>query len=146
MGHSRLRPFICVGLAYFVIAVAVPFLLMKATTEPGHWTSKGIFWSSLGGAAGAVGALGIIIAFNNNGKPSYVMPLVFGGAPVVNALLTIYWERSWASVSSWFLAGLILVAMGAVLVLVFKPKPPQAAHRPVPVQTVVESPPGGSMS
>ena len=36
---------------------------------------------------GAIGALGIILAFNFGGKPVYVMPLVFGGAPVITTLL-----------------------------------------------------------
>ena len=47
----------------------------------------------MGGAAGALGALGIIMAFNFGGKPVYVMPLIFGGAPVVNTFFTITAER-----------------------------------------------------
>ena len=42
----------------------------------------GTAWSLGGGAVGAIGALGVIMAFNLGGKPVYVMPLVFGGAPV----------------------------------------------------------------
>ncbi len=82
MAGSRLRPFICVGVAYFLIAVLVPFLLLRLGAEPADlaFTWSGSLWSLLGGATGALGALGIIMAFNFGGKPIFVMPLVFGGA------------------------------------------------------------------
>ncbi|MFM7293008.1 MAG: hypothetical protein ACKOHK_06135 [Planctomycetia bacterium] len=120
--HSNLRPFMCVGLAYFVIAVLVPLALL-ARGERGRWASKGVLWSLLAGTAGALGALGVILALGFGGKPIYVMPLVFGGAPVVNTLLTAAMNRSFNQLKAPFLAGLILVITGAVTVLVFKPQP-----------------------
>jgi hypothetical protein len=120
--QSNLRPFMCVGLAYFVIAVLVPLALL-ARGERGGWTSKGVLWSLLAGTAGALGALGVILALGFGGKPIYVMPLVFGGAPVVNTLLTAFMNRSFNQLKAPFLAGLILVVTGAVTVLVFKPQP-----------------------
>ena len=88
---ARLRPFVCVGLAYFLIGVIVPAVWLHFRGEKGEWTLTGIVWSLAGGALGAIGALGIILAFTFGGRPIYVMPLVFGGAPVINAFLTIYW-------------------------------------------------------
>ena len=126
--HSNLRPFMCVGLAYFVIAVLVPLALLARGGERGSWTSKGVLWSMLAGTAGALGALGVILALGFGGKPIYVMPLVFGGAPVVNTLLTAFMNRSFNQLKAPFLAGLILVITGAVTVLVFKPQPHQQAH------------------
>ena len=120
--QSNLRPFMCVGLAYFVIAVIVPLVLLSRG-ERGSWTSKGVLWSLLAGTAGALGALGVILALGFGGKPIYVMPLVFGGAPVVNTLLTAFMNRSFSQLKAPFLAGLILVITGAVTVLVFKPQP-----------------------
>ena len=38
MGHSSLRPFLCVGIAYFLVAVLVPAMLLRAEGEPGSWT------------------------------------------------------------------------------------------------------------
>lgn len=122
MQGSRLRPFICVGLAYFAIAVVVPTVWLWLQPEKGGWSFSGVVWSLSGGAAGAIGALGIILAFYFKGQPSLVMPLVFGCAPVVNAFLTIYWAGTWNKVSPLFLAGLILVAAGAFIVLFFAPK------------------------
>ncbi len=91
MAGSSLRPFICVGMAYFLIAVLAPGVVMKVRPEPGHWSTSGIFWSLAAGAVGALGALGIILALSSGGSPVYVMPLVFGCAPVVNTFLTMYW-------------------------------------------------------
>lgn len=127
MGHSRMRAFSCVGMAYFVIAVIVPVVLLKTNPEKGQFSTMGIVWSSLAGAAGALGALGIIMAFNYGGRPVYVMPLVFGCAPVINSFWTIYWQNTWKDISPMFLAGLILVGAGAVTVLFFAPPPPKPA-------------------
>ena len=119
--HSSLRPFVCVGLAYFLIAVLIPLVLLSRG-ERGGWTTKGVVWSLLAGAAGAFGALGVILALGFGGKPIYVMPLVFGGAPVVNTLFTAFMNRAFDQLKAPFLAGLILVILGAVTVLVFKPQ------------------------
>lgn len=129
--NSLLRPFICVGLAYFLIAVLVPGLWLKARGEVGKWTATGLIWSLAGGAAGALGALGIIMAFKFGGRPIYVMPLVFGCAPVVNTFVTMYMTKTTKQAGPIFFAGLILVVAGAVGVLLTKPNPPApVAHAP----------------
>jgi hypothetical protein len=126
---ARLRPFVCVGLAYFLIGVIVPSLWLHFRGEKGDWTFTGIVWSLAGGALGAIGAFGIVLAFTFGGRPVYVMPLVFGGAPVVNAFLTIYLAGRMKEIGPWFLAGLIMVALGAVTVLISAPhRPPAAAE------------------
>jgi hypothetical protein len=125
--HSSLRPFVCVGAAYFVIAVLVPLALLARGGERGNWTTTGVLWSLLAGTAGALGALGVILALGFGGKPIYVMPLVFGGAPVVNTLLSAALGKAFDQLRAPFLAGLILVILGAVTVLVFKPQPAPAA-------------------
>jgi uncharacterized membrane protein len=128
--HSPLRPFVCVGVAYFVIAVVIPLLILARGGERGGWTTKGVVWSLLAGVAGALGALGVILALHFGGKPIYVMPLVFGGAPVINTLLSATFNRAFDQLKAPFLAGLLLVITGAVTVLVFKP---QATPHPAPV-------------
>ncbi len=126
MGGSRLRPFCCVGIAYFVIAVAVPVMILMATPDnislTGRQISGGMMWSILAGSAGAIGALGIILAFNYGGKPIFVMPLVFGFAPVVNTLTSMVLVGSLDKISNFFFGSLVLGIAGAVTVLVFAPK------------------------
>ena len=121
MDHSRFRPFMCVGAAYFLIAVVAPVVMLKTRAEAGRWTASGTWWSLIAGAAGALGAMGVIMAFNFKGSPIYVMPLVFGGAPVVNSFMTIFMAKTGKQVGPVFLAGLIMVVLGAVLVMIFKP-------------------------
>jgi hypothetical protein len=127
---ARLRPFVCVGLAYCLIGVIVPSIWLHLKGEKGDWTITGIIWSLAGGALGAIGALGIVLAFTFGGAPAYVMPLVFGGAPVINAFLTIYWAGRMKEIGPVFLAGLIMVILGAVTVLVTGPHAPTAASGP----------------
>jgi hypothetical protein len=132
MMQSRLRPFICVGMAYFIIAVIVPNLFLAVSPEASEYNFSGTMWSLLAGAAGAFGALGIIMAFNFGGKPVFVMPLIFGGAPVVSTLITTKVNGLWGEIGAFFLAGLMLVIAGAAMVLVFAPKGHPPAPQPVP--------------
>ncbi len=144
---ARLRPFVCVGLAYFLIGVIVPALWLHFRGEKGDWTITGLIWSLAGGALGAIGALGIILAFTFGGRPIYVMPLVFGGAPVINAFLTIYMSGRIKEIGPLFLAGLVIVILGAVVVLMSAPHAAphaaapvanaEAAAAPAPVKTPV---------
>ena len=131
MGGSRLRPFLCVGLAYFAIAVVVPLFLLNSIPDPGGWEhTSGIFWSLGAGATGAIGALGIIYAFNFGGKPLFVMPLVFGFAPVINTMSSIVTNNLYGRIDQWFYYSLAMVIVGAVMVLVCAPKKPKPAPEP----------------
>ena len=136
---SSLRPFICVGVAYFLIAVAFPLVVLKAKGEKGNWTTGGAVLSFVAGAVGAIGALGIILAFKFQGKPVYVMPLVFGLAPIVNTLVTMIMARTFKQASALFYLGIIMVALGAAGVLVFKPKAAHVAHGKEPAKVVAAS-------
>ena len=149
MGSGRLRPFICVGVAYLIIAIVGPIVVMSLTgMEMGEglatgWSWKGVWWSLIAGVAGALGALGMILAFNFGGRPHYVPPLIFGFAPVVSTFFTLWVNvplreqlRENTLRSSFFGAGLIMVAVGAVIVLVSAPKAgPPGKKPPAPAVT-----------
>ena len=148
MGGSRLRPFCCVGIAYFVIAVAVPGMILMANPDnvslEFSQISSGMLWSILAGGAGALGALGIIMAFNYGGKPIFVMPLVFGFAPVINTLTSMVIGGSLDKISNLFIGSLLLGIGGAVTVLVFAPKAkphgaPAAEPKPVSLPSTTPS-------
>lgn len=131
LGDSRLRALLCVGLAYFLIAVLVPTSLLSAGSwETTDWQWSGAWFSLAAGACGAFGALGIILSFNFGGKPVYVMPLVFGGAPVVNTVVTMTEKGTLADIPVMFLVSLVVVISGAVTVLVFAPKPGKKKPKP----------------
>jgi hypothetical protein len=134
LGHSSLRAFIGVGIAYFLIAVLVPAIWLGSKSEKGHWSVYGTILSLLAGTVGALGALGVTLAVAFKGDPIYVMPIVFGGAPVVNTLVTSWINKSFSQIKPLFLLGLVLVAVGAVGVLINKPKP----AKPVAAETSEE--------
>ena len=120
-GKSSLRPLICIGAAYFVVAVIFPTVVLRTKGEKGKWTFSGVIWSLAGGACGTLGALGIIIAFKFGGQPVYVMPLVFGCAPVVNMFVTMIMARTLKAASIPFYIGVVVVAIGAAGVMYNKP-------------------------
>jgi hypothetical protein len=144
MKGSRLRPFLCVGIAYFAIAVVVPIVLLSISGEKGEWNARGVIWSLAGGTVGAVGALGIILAFNAGGSPNYVMPLVFAFAPVINAVFTIGFNKAYKDFSPGYLggliAGLIMVGIGAFLILFCANKGKSASHAHAAPPPAIEQP------
>jgi hypothetical protein len=128
---NPLKALFCVGVAYMLIGVLVPVLGLGGISG---FNSGGSIWSGIGGALGALGAVCIIWAFKAGGLPNYVMPLVFGGAPVINTFVSILTTpgASFSGASPFFYAGLIVVAVGAVVVLVFAPKPKHVAGKHAP--------------
>ena len=136
MGGSRLRPFLCVGLAYFLIAVVVPLFMMPYFPDPGSWKVSASFWSMMAGTVGALGALGIIYAFNFGGKPIFIMPLVFGFAPVVNTFTETFSKGLFDQMTYPFYVSLLLVILGAVTVLICAPKGNKGKGKPEPAKPV----------
>ena len=51
-----------------------------------------------------------------------MMPLVFGGAPVINVLFSMYQHPPKESPNPLLYVGFVLVALGAGMVLYFKPQ------------------------
>ena len=123
LGNSRLKPLICVGAAYLVVAIALPLGILALQGQlAGGWNAAGITWSCVAGIAGALGAMGIILALSSGGKPIYVMPIVFGGAPVVTTFVSMFWHKTYKQgINPLFFVGLILVVAGAATVLRFAP-------------------------
>jgi hypothetical protein len=52
------------------------------------------------------------------------MPIVFGCAPVVSTLTSMYMSNTFNKMSPFFAAGLILVAAGAITILITAPRRP----------------------
>jgi uncharacterized membrane protein len=121
LNRGSLRAFLCVGIAYFLTAVLIPVVLMAAGVEPFTFNTRGVTFATAGGALGAVGALCIILALKYGGTPAFVPPLVFAGAPIVATLVSMVWHRPKNAPEVWFYLGIVLAAVGAGLVLRFKP-------------------------
>jgi hypothetical protein len=117
-----LRGFLCVGLAYFVTAVIFPVVLLLVRQQAFEFTARGVTFATLGGIAGAVGALCIILsigALKPGDSPIFIAPLVFAGAPIVNVIVSLLWKTRQVP-GPMFFVGIILAALGAGLVLYSK--------------------------
>jgi hypothetical protein len=117
-----LRALLCVGFAYFLLGVLVP--VASLATSPGGVGSfplAGSVWATVGGALGAIGAICIIWAFKSGGLPTYVMPIVFGGAPLVNVIVSAAMHPPKTAPNPLLYLGFIVTAVGAGMVLYFKP-------------------------
>jgi len=119
---SPMRALLCVGVAYFLIGVLVPLGSLSAQGGLQGFTMKGSTSALLGGALGALGAICIIFAFRYGGLPTYVMPLVFAGAPLVNVLFSMWLHPPRTAPNPLIYVGFLLAAAGAGMVLYFKPQ------------------------
>src|SRR5262245_51890202 len=86
---NPMKALLCVGAAYFLIGVIVPVASLSAQGGLSGFNTTGLVTATLAGALGAIGAACIIYAFRFGALPVYVMPLVFGGAPIVNVLVAM---------------------------------------------------------
>jgi hypothetical protein len=118
---NPLKALLCVGVAYFLIGVLVPIVGLSAQGGLTGFNTGGILRATLGGALGAAGAVCIIWAFKSGGLPIYVMPLVFGGAPIVNVLLALTLSPPKSAINPMLYLGFLLASVGAAMVLYFRP-------------------------
>ncbi|MFL3666289.1 MAG: hypothetical protein ACJ06V_06880, partial [Verrucomicrobiota bacterium] len=127
--HGRIMAFLWVGLAYFLTAVIAPIIILKLKGGPiDFWAypAKGWQWSLIAGTLGAIGALGVLLAFGASPNPPVyvpvVMSIIFAGAPIVNAIVNTTKNNGWANVQWPFVLGIVLAAVGGYLVTKHVPK------------------------
>jgi hypothetical protein len=138
---AAMRAFVFIGLAYFVLGVIVPavYLMLHKVDPAAHpndpgFLTRGVVLSTVAGILGAAGALCIVFAVGGARKhlgangALVVAPLVFCFAPIVNVLISLIVEPPARRPSPLFFVGIVLAALGAGLVLYFKPAP--APHAP----------------
>lgn len=135
--NGRYKAFLFVGIAYFLTAVLAPFFMLVAKGAAfSGYTPKGMWWSLIAGIVGAIGAFGVLLAFGAKGTPTVVMSIIFAGAPIVNAVVSLLLHPpagGWAGISPKFYLGIVLAAVGGALVTLYKPNPPP--KKPVVAQT-----------
>ena len=125
MGQTQLgnplKALLCVGAAYFLIGVMIPVAALASQGSLNNFNSSGLITATIAGALGAAGAACIIYAFQYGGLPVYVMPLVFGGAPIVNVLVSMVIHPPKAAINPLLYLGFLLASVGAGMVLYFRP-------------------------
>src|SRR5688500_9757750 len=152
--NASMRAFLFIGIAYFILGVIVPLAWIfthKIPSDPG-FNTKGSLLSLAGGALGAIGALCPVFSVTYartasfNPEPS-VAPLVFCFAPIIHCLVAMLSDKPDHPPRWPFYVALILAAVGAALVLAFKPEeghpapPANAPAAPAATTTTVVTPP-----
>ena len=118
---NPLKALLCVGVAYFLIGVIVPVAGLTSQGALRGFDTNGLIMATISGALGAIGAACIIWAFRTGGLPIYVMPLVFGGAPLVNVGLAMVMHPPRTAPNPMLYVGFALASVGAAMVLYFRP-------------------------
>ena len=118
---NPLKAMLCVGVAYFLIGVILPVASLSAQGTLSGFNTNGLISATTAGALGAAGAACIIYSFRFGGLPIYVMPLVFGGAPIVNVLVAMMIHPPKAAINPMLYVGFLLASLGAGMVLRFRP-------------------------
>src|SRR5262249_12480621 len=131
--ESPLASFLCVGLAYFLIAILFPLAMFYLAGEKKPTiTIGGVSFASLAGVAGALGALCVIFANRAAPNPQdklYIDPIVFALAPILTSVVSLLWHPEKGPfhfglpehLPGWKLyLGILLAGIGAALVLYSK--------------------------
>ena len=127
--HAGLKAFLFVCVAYALIGIAAAAVL-KLRGSNWSFTAGGIKWSLIAGAAGAVGAFTLVLALGaaaqiyKGAAAAAVMPIVFGGAPIVNTVVAMSLHPPAGGLKAVplpFILGCVLAVVGTFLVAKFAP-------------------------
>ena len=104
-------------------------------------------WGFLAGSLGAFGALCLTAAVfyaikGKFGGPALVMPIVFGGATMVNAFTELVLMKDRPNINPLLWLGMLLVVAGIVLVRLYTPAPHGPAKPAAPAAPTVSAPTG----
>ncbi|MCO8123842.1 hypothetical protein NHH03_19005 [Stieleria sp. TO1_6] len=143
-GWSPFKPYVFIGIAYLVIAVAGGLAMMKVKGDSfdffkpvpevdGMTHFLTVKWGFLAGSLGAFGALCLTTAMmTSRGNALLVMPIVFGGAVSVTAIVSIIKLRGHGplEISPMLWVGMVLTVVGVVLVAMNTPHGHAAPAKP----------------
>jgi hypothetical protein len=146
--QSSYASLLCVGVAYFLIAILFPLTMFWVRGKFPSFNASGTALATMAGVAGALGALCVIFAtFEFKGPRILVAPLIFAVAPVVNTVVSMLWHPDKSAfhfslpeqTPHWtFFVGIVLTGLGAGLVL-FSKEYTEAQHTTRPTPPAVES-------
>jgi hypothetical protein len=128
---SPFKPYVAIGLAYLVWGIGGGVLGMLYKGDNFSFTGPGAMWGLAAGSLGAFGAFTLTLAMYSGGKPHLVMPIVFGGAVTVAALVSLWKESEHATAHPMLWAGILGIVICAAIVAYYTPHAaPPAAPAP----------------
>lgn len=134
---SPFKPYVFIGVAYLVIGIIGGLFMMRARGDSfSYWGEQfpPALWGFLAGCLGAFGALCLTSAMMySRGNALLVMPIVFGGAVSVTALVSYLRLHEGQQVNSMLWVGIGVTVLGVILTAVntphgHAPKPGAAPH------------------
>ncbi len=135
------KPYVFIGIAYLVIAIAGGLIMMKVRGDSFSYSGAHFAtakWGFLAGCLGAFGALCLTTAMmTSKGNALLVMPIVFGGAVSVTAIVSVIRLEAHQTINPLLWVGMALTVIGIVIVASNTPHGHAAPAKPVP--TTIDS-------
>ena len=115
---SPFKPYVAIGIAYLIWGVVGGIGGMQVKGDDFSFSGMGALWGFIAGTLGAWGALTLTFAMFTGGTaiPQVVMPIVFGGAVTVSAIVSVLTVKSTHAPSSLLWIGIVVIGVGIVLV------------------------------
>lgn len=136
---SPFKPYVMIGVAYLVWGIVGGLVGMLVNRDSFTFTKEGMLWGLVAGSLGAWGALTLTLAMYSGGMamPQVVMPIVFGTAVSVTAIVTVLTSKTQADPRLW--VGIVGMAICIITVAYYTPHP--TPHKPAtPEPTVAKEP------
>lgn len=127
---SPFKPYVMIGVAYLVWGILGGIIGMVCKGDSFTFTKAGTLWGFAAGSLGAWGALTLTLAMYTGGTaiPQVVMPIVFGTAVSVTAIVTVLTSKTQADPRLW--VGIVGMAVCIITVAYYTPH--AAPHKPAP--------------
>lgn len=120
--QARYKTLFFAGIGYSLVAIVGSALILKFKDIQWRFPIRGMILATLAGAASATTALGILLAFEAAGTPAVVMTILFTGASLINAVVSLVIDTPQAGGLRWqFLIGIQLVILGICMVTIYRP-------------------------
>ena len=123
---SPFKPYVMIGVAYLLWGIIGGLVGMVCKGDSFTFTRQGTIWGFAAGTLGAWGALTLTLAMFTGGTamPQVVMPIVFGTAVSVSAIVAVLTTKTQADPRLW----LGIIGMGICIVTVAYFTPHQVPH------------------
>jgi hypothetical protein len=137
---SPFKPYLLIGIAYLVWGIGGGLIGMWYKKDNFSFNGLGSVWGLAAGTLGAWGALTLTLAMFSGGKPYVVMPIVFGGAVTVSALVSVWKESEHTTVNPLLWVGIGGIVICAAVVAYCTPHAAPPGKAPTTATPVVQQP------